>query len=65
MEALQAEMRRSQAALADPGLYARDPAAFERAAGALRRAEDAHAAAEEEWLALEMKREETEEGPPR
>ncbi|MPY73474.1 MAG: ATP-binding cassette domain-containing protein [Alphaproteobacteria bacterium] len=65
MEALQAEMRRSQAALADPGLYARDPAAFERAAGALRRAEEAHAAAEEEWLALEMKREETEEGPPR
>ena len=64
MDALQAEMKRLQAALADPGLYARDPKAFEAAAGALRRAGEAHAAAEEEWLALEMKREEAEAGAP-
>ena len=61
IEALQAEMKRLQASLADPGLYAREPAAFEAAAAALRRAEAAHAAAEDEWLALELKREEAEE----
>ena len=49
-----------QAGSADPGLYARDPAAFETAAAALRTVEAAHAAAEEEWLALELKREEAE-----
>jgi ATP-binding cassette subfamily F protein uup len=65
IETLQAEMKRLQASLADPGLYARDPAAFEAAAAALRRAEAVHAAAEDEWLALELKREEAEEGAPR
>jgi ABC transport system ATP-binding/permease protein len=60
LDALQVEIRRLQAALADPGLYARDPAAFEAAAAALRAAEAGHAAAEEEWLALELKREEAE-----
>jgi ATP-binding cassette subfamily F protein uup len=65
MESFQAEMKRLQASLADPRLYARDPAAFEAAAAALRRAEAAHAAAEEEWLSLELKREEAEEGMPR
>ena len=65
MDALQAEMKRLQVALADPGLYARDPKAFEAAAGALRRVEEDHAAAEEEWLALELKREEAEDGAPR
>jgi ATP-binding cassette subfamily F protein uup len=65
IETLQAEMKRLQASLADPGLYARDPAAFEAAAAALRRAEAAHAAAEDEWLALELKREEAEEGASR
>jgi ABC transport system ATP-binding/permease protein len=56
--ALQAEIDRQKAALADAGLYARDPRRFETAAAALRTAEEAHAAAEEEWLALELKREE-------
>ena len=65
MDALQAEMRRLQSVLADPNLYARDPKAFEAAAGALRRAEEDHAAAEEEWLALELKREEAGDGAPR
>jgi ABC transport system ATP-binding/permease protein len=60
MDALQAEIKRLQGALADPGLYARDPAAFEAAAAALRAAEATQAAAEEEWLALELKREEAE-----
>ena len=60
LDALQAEIERLQAALADPGLYARDPAAFEAAAAALRASEAAHAIAEEEWLALELKREDAE-----
>ena len=55
--ALQAEMARLQAALADPGLYARDRAAFEESATALREAELALARIEEEWLHLELKRE--------
>jgi ATP-binding cassette subfamily F protein uup len=62
MEALRAEIVRLQAALADPGFYARDPGGFDAAAAALRKAEQAHGAAEEEWLALEMKREEAEGG---
>jgi len=57
LEALQAEIDRQKAVLADAGLYARDPGRFETAAAALHKAEEAHAAAEEEWLALEMKRE--------
>jgi ATP-binding cassette subfamily F protein uup len=60
LDALQAEIERLQAALADPGLYARDPVAFEAAAAALRASEAAHAMAEEQWLALELKREDAE-----
>jgi ATP-binding cassette subfamily F protein uup len=60
LEALQAEIDRQQSVLDDPGLYARDPKKFEQAAAALKNAQDAHDAAEEEWLALEMKREEAE-----
>ena len=41
-------------------MYARDPRKFETAAAALQKAEETRAAAEEEWLALEMKREEAE-----
>jgi len=47
----------AEAALADPGLYARDPAAFERQSAALAKARDDLAAAEDEWLALEERRE--------
>jgi len=57
LDALQAEVDRQKAILADPELYARDPRKFEAAAATLREAEQAHAAAEEEWLALELKRE--------
>ncbi|MGI9387146.1 MAG: ATP-binding cassette domain-containing protein, partial [Methyloligellaceae bacterium] len=61
MEDLQAKVSDLQAALDDPGLYARDPARFETTAAALRQAESELAAAEEQWLALELKREEDEQ----
>jgi len=60
IDSLHAEIDRLRTILADTGLYARDRAAFEAAAAALRDAEDARAAAENEWLALELKREEAE-----
>ncbi|MGE4219654.1 MAG: ABC-F family ATP-binding cassette domain-containing protein [Alphaproteobacteria bacterium] len=62
MAQLQAEIVALEAALADPGLYARDRAGFDRkaASAAAKRAE--LAAAEDDWLALEMKREEAEGG---
>jgi ATP-binding cassette subfamily F protein uup len=58
IEALEAELARLQTTLADPGLYARDPAAFEKAAAALDAATADLAAAEEEWLSLELLRDE-------
>jgi ATP-binding cassette subfamily F protein uup len=57
---LEAEIGRLKKVLADPGLYARDPKAFAAAADALTAADMARASAEDEWLALEMKREEVE-----
>ena len=51
-----------RAALADPGLFQRDPAAFEKTAESLRAAESDLAAAEEQWLALEILREEGDGG---
>jgi ABC transport system ATP-binding/permease protein len=58
IEALEAEIAKHQAALADPNLYAKDAARFQQTTKALGDAEAARAAAEDEWLALEMKREE-------
>ncbi|MEM9122476.1 MAG: ATP-binding cassette domain-containing protein [Pseudomonadota bacterium] len=46
--------------LADPQLFTRDPSAFTEEAGRLEALESALAAMEEEWLRLEMKREELE-----
>ena len=46
--------------LADPELFARDAAAFAKTASDLTNAEESLAKAEEEWLALEMLREEIE-----
>ena len=46
--------------LADPGLYARDPKGFEAKSKGLAEREAALAAAEEEWLRLELLREELE-----
>ena len=60
MEKLQAEIAALRAALADPALFRTAPAKFETTAGTLQAAETALVAAEEEWLDLEMKREEIE-----
>ena len=46
--------------LADPDLFTQDPDRFDVTAKALQRAEEDLAAAEEQWLELEMKREELE-----
>jgi ATP-binding cassette subfamily F protein uup len=56
--ALQAEIADKHVLLADPDLYARDPARFARLTEALSVAQDALAAAEEQWLTLEVLREE-------
>ncbi len=56
--ALQAQARALQAALGDPGLYARDRAAFERAGAELGALQEKIAAAEERWLELELLAEE-------
>jgi ATP-binding cassette subfamily F protein uup len=58
--ALQAEITRLHTVLADGDLYARQPAAFASATRALDTAQAALTASEEQWLALEMLREELE-----
>ena len=58
--ALQDEIKAHNKALADGGLFARDPDAFEAAASGLKQAEAALAAAEDQWLTLELAREEAE-----
>jgi ATP-binding cassette subfamily F protein uup len=60
MDALRAAVAAANAALADAGLYARDRAAFETHTAALAKAQGDLAAAEDEWLELEMLREEVE-----
>ena len=60
LAALQADVARYQSALSDPNLYARDPARFRVATAALSAAEAALAEAEEQWLTLELLREELE-----
>jgi ATP-binding cassette subfamily F protein uup len=57
---LEAEIAQLNAALSDSGLYARHPDTFAAATKALEAAQTALAAAEEQWLALEMLREELE-----
>ena len=56
--AFQQEIGELNAVLADPDLYSRDPRRFARRTTALAVAQDGLAAAEEQWLALEMLREE-------
>jgi ATP-binding cassette subfamily F protein uup len=58
IDALQADIARLAAILADPDLYARNPARFAAATKTLAAAQADLAAAEEQWLALEMQREE-------
>jgi ATP-binding cassette subfamily F protein uup len=62
MDALHADIARHQQTLADPRLYSRDPEGFARISKALHHLEADLAAAEDEWLALEMLREELEGG---
>jgi ATP-binding cassette subfamily F protein uup len=60
MEALQAEIGDLEQALADPAFYGRDPSAFDAASARLTEVIDNLARAEENWLTLEMRREELE-----
>ena len=55
---LQAEVARLNAMLSDAGAYARDPRAFSQTTEALAAAQVALSAAEEQWLTLELLREE-------
>jgi len=55
---LQAEMKSLQAKLEDPGFYARDRAAFEKVTASLGELQQKIAVAEEQWLELEILREE-------
>jgi ATP-binding cassette subfamily F protein uup len=61
---LDAEITRLSAVLADPGLYARDPDAFAEASRQLDAARLAKARAEDQWLELELLREELEAPSP-
>jgi ATP-binding cassette subfamily F protein uup len=60
MEAVSAEIGRLEAKLSDPALYAKEPAAYQKLAAALDAERAKLAAMEEEWLELEMLREEIE-----
>jgi ATP-binding cassette subfamily F protein uup len=60
MDKLGAQIARLQARLDDAGLYSRDPKAFADSSAALVAAQTELAQAEEEWLELEMLREEIE-----
>ncbi|MBT3534556.1 MAG: ATP-binding cassette domain-containing protein, partial [Rhodospirillaceae bacterium] len=62
MDALQGEIGTLEKTLADPMLFGRDPAAFDAASGRLTQVMDELAQAEEDWLILEMRREELEAG---
>jgi ATP-binding cassette subfamily F protein uup len=58
MAALETEIERLKAVLDDPNLYARQPARFAEATKALEAAQEKLVEAEEQWLALELLREE-------
>jgi ATP-binding cassette subfamily F protein uup len=60
MEEAAARIGTSEQKLADPDLYRRDPKAFAAATEALDKARAELAAMEDEWLELEMLREEVE-----
>jgi len=60
IEALQTEMASLQKTLDDPKLYIRDPGAFAKVASTLEEKRAALTAAEDEWLVLELLREELE-----
>ncbi len=60
MAGLTAELERLEAKLADPALFGKDPKAFDAAAARLAAARDELQASEDQWLELEMLREELE-----
>jgi ATP-binding cassette subfamily F protein uup len=60
MDKLRAEIVKQNARLATPNLYTKDPTGFAAASKALTDAEAALAKAENDWLELEMIREELE-----
>ena len=60
MDKLHAEIARLETALADASLFARDPKGFDAAIRRLAAAREAVSTAEEQWLELEMKREDLE-----
>jgi len=60
IDAMARDIAKLEAALAEPGLYARDRARYDRAAALLSELQGKRAAGEEEWLRLEMLREEAE-----
>jgi ATP-binding cassette subfamily F protein uup len=63
--ALETQIAELNAVLADPDLYARDPARFGATTAALAVARAELATAEEQWLRLELLREEIEVAEPR
>ena len=60
MEAIEADIAGYNKELSDPELYAKDPALFNKTSEALVAAQLKLAACEEEWLELEMLREDAE-----
>ena len=62
MAKLTKDIEKAEADFADPGLYARDPQGFDRLAKTIAKLRDELSAHEEEWLRLEMLREEIEAG---
>jgi ATP-binding cassette subfamily F protein uup len=58
--ALETNVAKLNAVLEDPDLYTRNPARFAETTASLEAARLALAAAEEQWLELEMRREELE-----
>ncbi len=60
MEDLEGKIAKLKSRLADPDLFTKDPQTFQKAVKALEAAESELAQSEEEWLALEMRREELE-----
>ena len=60
MEETQAKMAKLEQKLADPALFAKDPSGFQKIAAELDKERAALTAMEEEWLELEMLREELE-----
>lgn len=60
VDAMGRDIEKLRTALAEPDLYTRDRARFDKISALLTKMEEERTKAEEEWLALEMKREELE-----